>query len=431
MSPGSRWMAAAVLLVGASWGAARVAAENWPAFRGPRGNGVSGEGQAPLHWKVGSDGQGEGVVWRVPLPRPGNGSPIVVDGRVYLASAEDEQGKRRGLLCFDAADGRALWSQYVEYDQPDPTHETNPYCGSTPACDGKRVVVWHGSAGLHCYDTNGQLIWKRELGEYRHVWGYGTSPVIHDGRVLMHCGPGANVSMQCLSLEDGSTLWKVEEPVEGDGSTNDAKKYQGSWSTPVLVELDGKLQAVCTMPTRLVGYEFETGKVLWYCEGIRGPRGDLAYSSPLIGEGVAVASGGYQGPAIGVKLGGEGNITDAARLWRREQNPQNIGSGIMLGEHAFIANAGPGTLQCLRAATGDVVWEGRASGNIWGSIVLAGGNLYATNQQGETIVFEPNPAEFKVVATNSVGEPTNSTPAVSEGRLYFRTHKHLVCIGQR
>jgi outer membrane protein assembly factor BamB len=118
--------------------------EDWPAFRGVNGDGVSSETNVPLHW-----GPGQNIHWKASLPAPGNSSPIVSKGRIFLTCATDA-GKRRGLYCYDRHDGRLLWSQIVAYDRADPTHRTNPYCGSSPAADGTRVVVWHGSAGLHC-----------------------------------------------------------------------------------------------------------------------------------------------------------------------------------------------------------------------------------------------------------------------------------------
>jgi len=156
------------------WAAAAAAvAGDWPAFRGPSGNGVAPEDKAPLHWAPGKN-----VRWKAPLPGPGNSSPIVSRGRVFITCAEDE-GRKRNLYCFDRRTGEKLWVRTVNHTNAEPTHRTNPYCASTPVADGSRVIVWHGSAGVFCYDFSGREVWKRVLGEVRHDWGYASSPILH------------------------------------------------------------------------------------------------------------------------------------------------------------------------------------------------------------------------------------------------------------
>ena len=396
--------------------------EDWRSFRGNTGDGRATEAEAPTQW-----GPDENIAWKAKLPRPGNGSPIVVGDQVLLTCAEDAEGKQRSLYSFSREDGSLRWKRTVDCEKM-PTHKTNPYGGSTPAATEDRVVVWHATAGLHCYSLDGTPQWKRDLGEYRHVWGYGTSPVIVGDRVIMHCGPGESVSIAAFSLKDGSTLWTHKEPVEGDGSRNENNKYMGSWSTPVIRTLNGKQQAICTLPTRLISLDVATGAVLWYCEGVRGPKGDLAYSSPLVGEDIAIVRGGFNGPSFAVRLGGSGDITDN-RLWRREKNPQNIGTGLLIGEHYYLANAGPGTIQCLEAATGKEVWQARAPGVMWGSMILVGDTAYVTSQKGDTLLFKPNPKEFKEVRVNRLRETANTTPALADGQLFIRTDNHLWCVG--
>jgi outer membrane protein assembly factor BamB len=185
-----------------------LAAGDWPSFRGPTGLGTSSEAKAPLAWSAGKN-----VKWKVALPRPAGSSPVVSAGRVYVAGAADAEGRKRTLHCFDRKDGKELWVRTVDFPKDDPTHETNPYGGTTPAAEGKRVVVWHSSAGLHCYDVDGKELWKRDLGEFRHMWGYGSSPVIRGGRVFLNTGPGVKrVFATALDLETGKTLWETEEP---------------------------------------------------------------------------------------------------------------------------------------------------------------------------------------------------------------------------
>ena len=162
-----------------------LSAADWPMFRGPTLDGKSAEVSAATKWSL-----TENIRWSTPLPRPGNGSPIVSNGRVFVTSAEDAAGRQRSLYCFDESTGDEVWVRTVELDRTMPTHKTNPHGGTTPATDGKHVVVWHATAGLHCYDFDGEELWSRDLGEFKHMWGYGSSPILHDGRVILHSGPG-------------------------------------------------------------------------------------------------------------------------------------------------------------------------------------------------------------------------------------------------
>ena len=405
----------------------RSSAADWPAFRGPTNRGVAAEKTAPVKWSA-----QENVRWSAPLPRPGNGSPIVIGSQVFVTSVEDAEGKNRSLYAFNADTGEKQWVRTVEFGKKMPTHDTNPYGGTTPVSDGKQVVVWHASAGLYCYDMQGKEIWKRDLGEFQHIWGYGTSPILYQGKVILNSGPGKRVFLGAYELATGKTLWETEEP--SDGSTPDrnaANQYQGSWSTPVVTKVGGKDQIVVMMPTRVVGYEPASGKIAWTCDGMRHDRGDLAYSSPVLVDDICFVTGGYNGVAMAFRLGGEGNLTELHRLWRTERQPQSIGSGVAVGGLVYRPNAGPSTIDCIDPKTGKVLWSERSpAGNHWGSMVQVGDLIYLTGQTGTTVVFKPNPQKLETVSVNPLDDATNATPAVANGRLYFRMNKGLVCVGK-
>ena len=413
-----------VLLIALSAGL--VYGGDWPSFRGPSGTGQAAAGQkAPINW-----GTDKNIRWKAAMPRPGNGSPIVVGGRVFVTSAQDKDGRQRSLYCFDAAGGKKLWVKTVALDRTMPKHPTNYHCPTTPASDGKSVVVWHGSAGLHCYDLDGKPRWSRDLGEFRHRWGYGTSPIIRKGRVILHTGPGKSVFVTAIDLSSVETVWKTDEPIEGAKRLPDEK--MGSWTTPKIIDTKDGARIIVSMAWRVVAYDAETGKIVWTCDGNRHAYGALAYSSPVIVGDILFVTGGLRGVSMGIRLGGKGNVTKTHRLWRFEKSPQNIGSAVTVGGYVYRANAWVGGLDCVDPKTGRVQWTHKAKGKdaeFWASTVMVNGLLYATNQKATTIVYKPDPKKFQLVATNKLNGVCNATPAVADGRIFIRTMKHLYCIG--
>jgi outer membrane protein assembly factor BamB len=140
---------------------------------------------------------------------------------------------------------------------------------------------------------------------------------------------------------------------------------------------------------------------------------------------------GFHGSALAVKTGGKGDVTDTHRLWLHANRgtPQRIGSGIIVGEHLYHANSGPGSVQCIDVKTGNDLWKNQQLGTAnWGSLVLADGNFYVTDQSGDTHVFAARP-EFELISTNRLNEHTNASPAISDGDIFIRTYQHLWCIG--
>lgn len=401
-------------------------AGDWPRYLGPAGNGVAeGESNLPIEW-----GPQQNVKWQATLPDDGNSSPIVVGGKVFVTCGED-RGRKRHLFCFDRETGDELWVRTVEHDVVETTHRDNPYCASSPVSDGEHVVVWHGNAGMHCYDMGGSQLWSRDLGEFRHVWGYASSPIIHDGKVIHLCGPGERTFLTALDLKNGETVWETPEP---GGSASDDGRYIGSWCTPVVANVGGSTQILCGMPTRVNGYDPESGRLLWSVGGVSSDRSDLMYASLMLDGDVGIAAGGFSGPAMGFKLGGRGDMTLANRLWHtgyNHGNPQRIGTGIIVDGYLYLANAdGRGSLECVEAETGDVQWKVPQTddGPHWGSLVLADGRFYVTGKRGITRVFAPNPEEYEHIAENDLGESSNSTPAISDGEIFLRTFRHVYCI---
>lgn len=400
-------------------------AADWPAFRGANGDGSSSEARAPVKWDNKTN-----VKWKTRLGAPGNSSPIVSNGRVFVTVSYDN-GKTRSLICFDRKDGSQIWSRDVDYPKAMTTHKTNPHGSSTPVADGERVVVFHGSAGVYCYRFDGSELWHCELGEFVHIWGYASSPIIHEGQVFLNAGPGKRTAMTAMDLKTGKINWQTKEEISGDGSRRDDKAYTGTWASPMIRTIDGKEQLICSQTRRVVSYDPADGKVNWFCEGLKAKKGSLAYSSPMMAGDLCVQIGGFGGPGIGFKAGGSGDIT-ANRAWRTERNPQSIGTGVYVSDHLFVPNAAGSMIRCIDPKTGRDKWNsGRdVAGKSWGSVVRVGGNLYVTNQTGDTVVFKPNPKKFELVSVNKLGERSNSTPAISDGDIFIRTFDSIYCISE-
>lgn len=393
-----------------------VSAGEWPAWRGPNGNGVANEKNVPLKWS-----SKENVKWKTPLPGPGNSTPIVWGERVFVSCAKDE-GLARGLLCFRRTDGQLLWEQYVPFEKKEVTHGTNPQCSSSPTTDGERVYVWHGSAGLFAYDLEGKLVWSKDLGEFPHFWGNASSPVLYKNLLILNAGPGLSAFLVAVDKKTGNDAWRREFP---DMKSEKIDEYRGSWSTPLLHTSGSKTVLLVSLPLTFYALDPEKGDEIWTCRGLS----KLIYTSPLANDEVAVAMSGFHGPALALKMGGMGDVTDSHRLWLHDkQNPQRVGSGVIVGDHIFIYNEA-GIAWCLDLKSGEKKWEQRVGGSSWSSMCHVDGRLYVVAQDGKTFVLEPNPNECKVLAENALaGETTRGSLAFSNGQIFIRSHKHLYCI---
>ncbi len=399
-------------------------AENWPAWRGPTGDGTSAERDLPLTWSA-----TEGVRWKVSLPEPGNSSPVVWGQRVFLTQPV---GARRTLMCLDRADGRVLWQKGAEVGGKERTHGTNPFCSASPVTDGERVIAWFGSAGLRCWDFEGVEKWRLDLGKQDHEWGYGASPLIFGDLCILNFGPGPRSFIVAVEKRTGNEVWRFEVPaaatVEGPGAQ---QGYTGSWGTGVVAKIGGREELLFSLPGAVWSLDPRTGKPLWHCDGLN----PVAYADPIVAGDTVMGFGGFGGFSIGVKAGGSGDITASHRLWAERKNPQRIGSGVASGAHAWIIGE-PGVVQCIEAASGRVLWQqrldvpgGRASS--WSSLVLCGDRIYAMTQGADVVVFRASPEKYEPLAVNRLADGlTNSSPAVSEGQLFLRTHRSLWCIGK-
>jgi outer membrane protein assembly factor BamB len=396
-------------------------ADNWPAWRGPTGQGHSMEKDLPLTWDAKTN-----VRWKIPLEDQGNSTPVIWGDKIFLTQA-NKGGSVRSLFCFDRKDGKQLWRKDVKYEAKERNWNQSWYANASPAVDGKRVVVSFASAGMYCYDYAGNELWNRtDLGKWEHAFGSGSSPVLYDNLAILWCGPNEGKGRNFLlavDKETGSNVWQHDEK-------------HGSWATPVLAKIKGQDQMLLAMsvdvkgkPDEQTGYfkgfDPKTGNELWSCRG----NDSYVYTSALYANDVAVEMSGYGGSAIAVKVGGTGDITKD-RLWKHPRNIQRVGSGIIVGEHVYMVDEN-GNQHCYELATGNDLWKDqkRLNGTTWGSFVHADGRLYLLMRDGDTVVLKANP-KYEQLAINRLGggEQTNSSIAISDGEIFIRTFKHLWCI---
>lgn len=391
-------------------------AANWPAWRGPGANGISSEKNLPVAWS-----ENKNVRWRVPLEEPGNSTPIIWGSRIFLTQ---NRGDERTLICLNRADGKLLWQKGVQMKEKERTHETNPYASASPVTDGERVIAWLGSAGLVAFDFEGKQLWHADLGRHDHRFGYGGSPVLHENLCFLNFGPGVREFLVAVNKTNGKEVWRHQSP------TPPADDIHGTWSTPFVYKHDGRAELLSALRGEFASLDPATGKPIWWVADF----GVQAKSSPIGGEGVAIMSGDMASSEVAVRIGGMGDVSKTHLLWRKSPPKRRVGTGVIHNGHYFGAQTG-GLADCLELRTGKILWEERLKGPsattaIWSSPVLADGKLYIMNQGGDVFVLRASPSKFEVLATNSLGEKSNSSVAISGGQLFLRTHQSLWCIAQ-
>ncbi len=422
------WLA--IFATGSLFSAVGVQAANWPSWRGPNdGSSKVQEVGLPERWSVTNN-----VKWRIDLPDRGNSTPVIWGDKIFVTQAIEAE-KRRTLMCLNKRDGKVLWQQGVVYDKAEQTHKDNPYCAASPVVDGERVVVTHGSAGVFCYDLNGKELWRRELGAQAHEWGNASSPVLHGDAVFIFHGPGKGAFLVALDKKTGKDMWRFNEPDldfsdRVDGFKGKADGIVGTFSTPILIKANGREELVMSFPKYVRAFDPKSGKELWRCDGLN----PLVYTSLIYGDGVLVAMGGFFGNSLAVKPGGNGDVTATHRLWHTVRDKGGIGTGVIKDGHIYYHNSGS-LFACLDLQTGKVLWEERAQGvgakaSTWASMLLVGDDIYMPNQSGDVVIIKANP-KFQLVGVNTVKEYSNSTLAVSDGEIFFRTWKGLWCISAK
>jgi outer membrane protein assembly factor BamB len=386
-------------------------AENWPQYRGPGGSGVSAEKGLPTKW-----GAGGGVRWKTRLPGPGHSSPIVWGERLFLtAYAAGGPGRDRLLvLCVDSRTGKILWEREVRAAEIERVGGANAPATPTPVTDGRRVYVYFGSYGLVCFDFEGREVWRRPLAPCGGEFGSASSPVLHGRLLLLNCTSDAEGFLLAADKETGRTVWRTEHA-----------QPTLSFATPYVWDTGAGAEIVLIVSGHVKGFDPKTGRELWRVEGA--PKG-VAPTPAAAGGLLYAASNSPPGFVAAIRPGGRGSIKATHVAWRHDKGVVSVPSPLAFGGYLFALRDG-GVLTCLDAKSGAVLWQQRlpARGNYFASPVAGDGKVYLVSEEGEVSVVAAKPS-YELIATNSTGERTMASPAISGGRIFIRTDESLYCV---
>jgi outer membrane protein assembly factor BamB len=428
--------------------AGHAAAANWPQFRGPDACGVDASAPTPVQWDI---AKGTNIRWRTPIPGLAHSSPIIWENTIYLSTAvgqgnqdvkvglygdikpaNDQDSHQWRILALEKDTGKILWDKLAYEGIPrGKRHPKSTHCNSTPATDGQHIVAIFGSEGLFCFDTAGKLLWKKDLGPMKSgyyvvpsaQWGFSSSPVIHDGKVIVLCDVLSDSFLAEFDVATGREIWRT------------ARKDVPTWGTPAVVKTGARTEILINGWHHTGGYDFTDGKEIWHLNG----GGDIPVPTPIVAGDLAYFTSGHgaQRPMRAVRLDAHGDITgtepgavDSGVAWEK-RNGNYMQTPIVVGNFLYgcLDN---GILTCFDAKSGEVRYSerlGNGSEGFTASPVSDGKNLYFTSEIGNAYVVPAN-GEFSVKATNTLNETCLSTAAVSAGTLFYRTRSELVAIGK-
>ncbi|MFN4260654.1 MAG: PQQ-binding-like beta-propeller repeat protein [Gemmataceae bacterium] len=400
------------VVLGVLWVTSFGQAEEWPAWRGPRGDGTSLDTNIPLRWS-----ETENVLWKVPVPGIGHSSPIVWGDRIFVTTCVEDK-EERVLLCLDRRTGKVLWQRVVFTAPLEGKHRLNSFASSTPATDGKHVWVTFlqdPKIIVACYDMEGTLVWKQSPGEFHSKHGFCSPPIPYKDKIIVNGDQDAKAYIVALDKETGKEHWRIDRP-------NRTRSY----CPPLIVEAGGKTQMVLSGSLCVASYDPDTGKQIWIIDG---PTEQFV-ASLVYGDGVLFMTYGYPKLGImGIRPDGSGNITKTHVLYDDPRGGGYVPSPIAEGRYCFNVND-KGIASCREAKTGKLLWLERLGRHHSASPVSANGYLYFPDDYGITYVLKAGPT-FEVVAKNTLDDECYASFAVSRGQLFIRTLHHLYCIGDK
>jgi outer membrane protein assembly factor BamB len=394
------------------------AAESWTRFRGPAGDGHADVDSAPVHWS-----DSDNVVWKVEIPGEGWSSPVVADDRIYLTAAVPVQAGSKDqslrLLAIDANNGSPVDQVEVfrqDGEDAQNIHGKNSHASPTPWIDGERIYVHFGHQGTACLDTRGNIIWTNTKLRYEAVHGNGGSPIVVDEALIFSCDGRESPFVVALDKERGRQLWKI--PRQSDAE----KKF--SFSTPTLIEVDGRPQVITPGSNVVNALDPQTGREIWRVRY----DGYSVIPKPVYGDGLLFLSTSYNSPSIlAIRVDGKGDVTDTHVAWRTGRGAPHTPSPLFADGYLYTVSD-DGIASCFDASTGERQWQERLGGNFSASPVLASGKVYFLSEDGQTTVVDASP-RFNKRAENALNARTLASFGVIENDFLIRTDRHLYRIG--
>jgi outer membrane protein assembly factor BamB len=438
-----------VLLIALLSSAAPQAA-NWPSFRGPQAGGIAEGQNLPGRF---NGVTGENIKWKLRIPGLAHSSPIIWGDCLYVTSAISSQADvtfKHGLFgdgdastdrssqkwvvyCIDKRTGKILWERTAYEGVPkEKRHVKNTYASSTPATDGKHIIAFFGSHGIYCFDTDGKLIWKKDLGFLdlgaydapQYEWGTASSPIIYNDKVIVQCDTQKQDFLLALDVESGSTLWKAN------------REELPSWGTPNVYRGANRAELVTNASNFIRGYDPETGKELWRLGG----SSQITAPTPIFHEDLIVVASGRrpEAPIFAIRAGASGDITLSKGsttsndiVWSREQRGPYMPTPLIYGGNLYVL-ANQGIFDCYDLRSGTELYRQRIEhqgGGFSSSPVAADSRIYLSSEDGDIFVVRAG-SEYQLLGANPMGERLMATPALSDGRMYVRGEKNLFAIGR-
>ena len=407
--------------------AGAVRAENWPAWRGPRGDGTSLENEAPTRWS-----DSDNIAWRVDVPHAGHASPIVWEDRLFLVGT-NLQSHDRMVMAYDRKSGRLLWERAVVRSSLEGKHRLNSYASSTPATDGRLVYVSflekkeppeENQMLVAAYDFDGKERWKVRPGTFSSVHGYCSSPVVFEDNLIVNGDHDGESYIVALRKETGETVWKTPR-----------ENRTRSYCTPIIRDIGGRTQMLLSGSKSVASYDPRNGAQHWIIDG---PTEQFVASLLYAHDLVFVTAGFPELHVLTIKPTGRGKIPDSDIIWHHTGKIASyVPSPIAVGDYILVASDF-GVATCFDARDGTIHWSKNLSRHYSASLVTAGGLVYFLDDNGVTQVIKPG-KEFEAVAVNRLfataegEEPPDScsaSPAISRGQMFIRTANGLYCIGK-
>ncbi len=404
-------------------------AENWPGWRGPRGDGSSAEANVPRRW----DGvNGDNIVWKVATPGSGHSSPIIWDDDVILTACLPAS-KERILVCLDRKTGKTKWQTTVFRAPLESIHSFNSYASGTPATDGETIYVSFlqvdgrlvpapnvgsarditpGQIVVAAYDFDGKRKWIVKPGEFLSAHGFCSCPVLHEDLVIINGDHDGDSYIAALDKSTGKLRWKM----------NREHKIR-SYVTPIIREIDGRNQMVFSGSKHIISLNPRDGSTYWK---VQGPTEQFVASMVFDGRQFYMTCGYPDHFVMAIKPDGIGDVTNTHVAWQNSHARAYVPSPVVVGDFLLVADD-RGTANCLDTRTGDRHWQARLGNGFNASLVHANGLVYFIAKDGKTKVVRPG-KKLEVMAENPLGQYVSASPAISKGQLFIRGEESLFCI---